>query len=217
MTQIRNVGPTPSESDAIPTVAQVNAKYTKPGTGIPESDLTSEVQTKLNSVPEASTTVTGGVKLGPLGFGEPPPSGDPLEPFYPYAVLGGTAAQPNIYYVAILVKVFSEWTQDGSLTDSPIHRSALSAALEATLLKADDAVTKAGTQTITGDKTFQGVVNVPTATAGPHAINKNSMDAALSGKVNNASGQSLTLWTGTQSAYDAIGTKDNNTIYVVTT
>jgi hypothetical protein len=28
--------------------------------------------------------------------------------------------------------------------------------------------------------------------------------------------QNLTLWKGTQAAYDAIGTKDNSTVYVVT-
>lgn len=39
----------------------------------------------------------------------------------------------------------------------------------------------------------------------------------MANKVNNASGQSLTLWKGTQSQYDAIGTKDANTIYVITT
>lgn len=34
-------------------------------------------------------------------------------------------------------------------------------------------------------------------------------------KVDNASGQTLTLWKGTQAEYDAIGTKDSNTVYVV--
>ena len=53
----------------IATEAQVNAKYTKPSTGIPESDLASAVQTSLNkadtalqSVPLATASAVGGVK-----------------------------------------------------------------------------------------------------------------------------------------------------------
>jgi hypothetical protein len=34
--------------------------------------------------------------------------------------------------------------------------------------------------------------------------------------VRNASGQSLILWKGTQTEYDAIATKDPNTVYFVT-
>jgi len=40
--------------------------------------------------------------------------------------------------------------------------------------------------------------------------------AADVGAVANATGQTLTLWTGTAAAYAAIGTKDSNTVYVVT-
>ena len=55
--------------EEIPTVAQVNAKYTKPSSGIPKTDLASAVQTSLGkadtalqSVPLATSSAIGGVK-----------------------------------------------------------------------------------------------------------------------------------------------------------
>lgn len=66
-----------------PTVPGLIAKYTKPGTGIPESDLASGVVSKLNAVgggsgtvSDASSTVKGVIQL----------SGD----------LGGTSASPTV-------------------------------------------------------------------------------------------------------------------------
>ena len=50
------------------------------------------------------------------------------------------------------------------------------------------------------------------------AIEQSKIDnlpASLNSKVANASGQALTLWRGTASAYTAIGTPDANTIYVI--
>lgn len=228
MGNLRNVGPTPSSQDAVPTKAQVDAKYTKPGGGIPETDLTTEVQTKLNATPtvsDADATTKGIMLLPGFGFAGPPDPADPFKPFYQYSLLGGTADNPNIYYVAVLVKAFNEWVTGNFQIDESVpgvtswyvKYDGLDAAIKASLALADNSVQKTGDQTIQGAKTFQGTVNVPTATAGPHAVNKNTMDAALTGKVKNASGQSLTLWTGTQAAYNAIATKDNNTIYVVTT
>lgn len=45
----------------------------------------------------------------------------------------------------------------------------------------------------------------------------NNNTAALAGKVNNASGQSNTLWIGTQAQYDAIAVKSSTTLYAITT
>nr|WP_296763770.1 hypothetical protein [Rhodococcus sp. (in: high G+C Gram-positive bacteria)] len=42
-----------------------------------------------------------------------------------------------------------------------------------------------------------------------------ALTSGLSGKVSNATGQTLTLWKGTQAQYDAIASKDASTIYAV--
>lgn len=74
--------------------------------------------------------------------------------------------------------------------------------------------------------TFTGTVSGITATmVGLGNVNNTSdlnkpvsvaTSDALATKVSNASGQTITLWKGTQAQYDAIGTKDANTIYAIT-
>ncbi|AWY03826.1 hypothetical protein SEA_NEDARYA_7 [Gordonia phage Nedarya] len=64
-----------------------------------------------------------------------------------------------------------------------------------------------------------GRLPVASASAGTDAVNKNQLDAGLVNKVsgsNNGTPAALTLWKGTQAQYDAIATKDANTVYVVT-
>lgn len=63
--------------DIVAAQNTANAKYTKPGSGIPESDLDSSVQSKLNAgAPDATSSAKGVVQL----------TGD----------LGGTAASPTV-------------------------------------------------------------------------------------------------------------------------
>jgi hypothetical protein len=62
---VRLAGDLSGTADA-PTVPALNSKYVKPPTGIPETDLSSDVQTKLNTggaIGDASTTTKGLVKL----------------------------------------------------------------------------------------------------------------------------------------------------------
>ncbi len=113
------------------TQSALDAKYTKPGTGIPEADLSSDVQTKLNSggsVSDATTTTKGVVQL----------AGD----------LAGTAAAPTVPGLAS---------------------------------KADDTsvVHLAGTETITGAKSFSAAPTVPTPTLDGHATTKAYVDTQV--------------------------------------
>lgn len=62
-----------------------------------------------------------------------------------------------------------------------------------------------------------GIPSTFTPSAHSHVTSDvTGLDTALAGKVANASGQTITLWKGTQAQYDAIGSKDANTLYAIT-
>lgn len=72
-----------------------------------------------------------------------------------------------------------------------------------------------------GDKTWQtldkaavGLGSVDNTADADKPVSTDQQ-AALNGKVDNASGQSNTLWVGTQAAYDALGSYDSSIVYVV--
>lgn len=106
--------------------------------------------------------------------------------------------------------------------------------------KAVLSATKLATARTIAGKSFDGTANISiaasdvgavptTRTVAGHAL---SADVTISasdvgalastttpaqlGAVANASGQTLILWTGSQASYDAIGTKNASTVYVVT-
>lgn len=89
--------------------------------------------------------------------------------------------------------------------------SAQQAALDA---KQDSAtaVRTSGNQAIAGVKTFSSAPVVPDGAFTQAKVS--GLTGALAGKV--GSSTVSTIWTGSQSAYDAIGTKDPSTLYLVT-
>jgi len=80
--------------------------------------------------------------------------------------------------------------------------------------KADDStvVKTTGAQTVAGVKTFSSAPVVPDAAFSQAKVA--GLPAALAGKV--GSSTVSTIWTGSQAAYDAIGSKDAATLYLVT-
>lgn len=69
-----------------------------------------------------------------------------------------------------------------------------------------------GTQTIAGTKTFSSAPVVPDGSFTQAKIS--GLVTGLAGKVGSTT--ITTIWTGSQSAYDAIGSKDSATLYLVT-
>lgn len=168
-----------SHAHAITDVANLQSsldtKYSKPGTGIPEADLSSEVQQKLNagaSVSDATATTKGVVQL----------AGD----------LSGTAAAPTVPGLASKINSTEKGAANGVATldtDGKVPSSQLAATAipDATATskgvvqlagdlggtaaapivpglssKANsaDVVLLAGTQTITGAKDFTGGITI---------------------------------------------------------
>ena len=76
--------------------------------------------------------------------------------------------------------------------------------------------TKVDYPTVEAVQTYlQDQINTKASTTHSHAQSDvTGLSTSLSGKINTA-GSALTLWSGTQSAYDAITVKDTSTIYVV--
>lgn len=78
---------------------------------------------------------------------------------------------------------------------------------------ADSAVVKlAGNQAVAGVKTFSSAPVVPDASFAQAKVS--GLTTALAGKVGSTT--IATIWTGSQTAYDAIGSKDSATLYLVT-
>lgn len=92
------------------------------------------------------------------------------------------------------------------------------------------AVHVTGNETVAGVKTFSSSPVVPEPTLNSQTSTKFYTDTTATTKANgakdytdiqvatrvaNATGQTLTLWTGTQAAYVALGTWDASTLYVV--
>ncbi|AVO24974.1 hypothetical protein KHQ84_gp033 [Rhodococcus phage Finch] len=128
-----------AEVKAVKTL--VTAKYTKPSTGIPITDLKDDVQMilmgSLTSVPPATDIEFGGVKLLD---GAPLPVGDPM---YGYTLVQGPAESPTVPIVGQLVQVFSQWVSQLFVDDGQgywtVRRSGLDADTLTSLGKADTA------------------------------------------------------------------------------
>ncbi|HTK39495.1 MAG TPA: hypothetical protein VL362_01380 [Patescibacteria group bacterium] len=178
-----------------PTVPGLASKYVKPAGGIPETDLDSAVQTKLNSgsVPDATSTVKGVLQL----------AGD----------LGGTSASPTVPGLATKIDTSAIGAANGvaSLDGSgkvPVAQLPAMSSADATTTskgilqlagdlggtadaptvpglssKADDTtvVHKAGNETITGFKIFTSSPEVPDPETDLEVANKKYVDAAVAG------------------------------------
>lgn len=187
-----------------------NMRYVGAGPSTPDSIVTKKyVDEKL-----ATDTILGIIKLP--GYSNIATD----DPFYTYGLVGGTANAPHTMYVSYLVKAFSEWGVQ--IFNSPadgeweIIRDAFDADVTATLGKADNSVQKSGNETVGGTKTFSANPIVPAPTQPTHATTKTYVDTRIDTRVQNYSGQANLLWTGTQSAYDALPIKDAATVYIIT-
>lgn len=135
---ITDRGPDPSEPDHLVTRGYADGRYRK----------------AADALPLATPAAAGTVKLG--GFWDENTIPPELEPFMAYARLGGvTGLDVGIYYVAILVKVFAEWSDQvftdttGDGTAWKVKRAALDAPTTASLAKADTSAQAYQTQNIT--------------------------------------------------------------------
>jgi hypothetical protein len=177
---------------AAPTVPGLASKYVKPAGGIPETDLDSTVQTKLNAsgtVGDATTSTKGVLQL----------AGD----------LGGTAASPTVPALSSKINSSEKGALNGVATldgAGKVTASQLPAASDATTSakgiiqlagdlagtaaaptvpglssKASDAavVHLSGTETITGAKTFSASPIVPAPSNGGDAANKTYVDNTI--------------------------------------
>lgn len=180
-----------SGSAAAPTVPGLASKYVLPAGGIPQSDLSSDVQTKLNtggSIGDATATVKGVLQL----------TGD----------LAGTAAAPTVPGLATKIPASEKGAANGVATlDSTGHVpvSQLPASIEpdatsttkgiirltgdlggtadaptvpGLALKADDTtvVHLAGSETVVGVKVFTSSIEVPAPVNALDTANKQYVD-----------------------------------------
>jgi hypothetical protein len=176
-----------------PTVPALSSKYEKPGTGIPESDLSSDVVTKLNtggSVGDATTTVKGLVKLaGDLAGTADLPTVPGLAGKVDLSAVGaadGVASLDSSGRVPI-VQLPAGYEADATTTSKGIIQLAgdLAGTADAPTVpgKANDAdvVHKLGDETITGLKIFTSSPEVPDPETDLQTANKRYVDNALSG------------------------------------
>ena len=103
-----------------------------------------------------------------------------------------------------LTKVTSAVLNDDSVTEDKLANS-INAAITANTAKVTNA-------THTGDVTGDAALTIAT---GAVETGHFSLTAAINVNVDQNSG-TLKLWSGTQSQYDAIGSKDASTIYFIT-
>lgn len=182
-----------SGTAAAPTVPALSSKYEKPGTGIPEADLSSDVITKLNTggaIGDSSTTTKGLIKL----------AGD----------LAGTADLPTVPGLSSKIDLTQKGAVDGVATldgTGRVPTGQLPAGYEADATtttkgiimlagdlagtaaaptvpgKANDSevVHKIGNETITGLKVFTSSPEVPDPQTDLQTANKRYVDNALSG------------------------------------
>lgn len=183
-----------SGTAASPTVPGLAGKYTRPVSGIPESDLSVEIQTKLNkgaSIAGATTTSKGTVRLsGDLGGTAASPAVPGLSGRIPssqkaaafgVATLDGGAKVP----VSQLPGTFSpdaSSTTKGILrltnhlsgtADNPTIPGLSSKAIEG------DVMHLMGPETVTGKKTFTHPIEVPKPTNPPDTVHKKYVDDLL--------------------------------------
>jgi hypothetical protein len=215
-----------SGTASAPTVPALAAKYVKPAGGIPETDLDSNVQTKLNtggSIGDATTSIKGVVQL----------AGD----------LSGTASAPTVPALSSKINNTEKGSLNGVATldgSGKVPVSQLPAGLEpdastsskgiiqlagdlagtadaptvpGLAAKADDTsvVHKSGNETITGVKVFTSLIEIP----GPpvkltDAANKAYVDSLVpTGGVQDATTTSKGI---VQLAGDLGGTADAPTV-----
>jgi len=181
-------------------------KYTKPASGIPKSDLHTDVQSALDSAvsgiaPDATTTSKGIIQL----------AGD----------LGGTSASPTVPGLATKANTASlaPVATSGAyadLTGKPTIPAQFApvAGTNVTLSGTYPAITIAATGTGTVNSTDAQLRDRSTHT-GVQAISTiTNLQASLDAKVTGQNGVTG-LWVGTQAQYDAISSPSATTLYVV--
>jgi hypothetical protein len=178
-----------------PTVPALASKYVKPAGGIPETDLDSNVQTKLNTggtIGDATATVKGVLQLaGDLGGTASAPTVPALSTkinnsekgsLNGVATLDGTGKVPVTQLPAGLEPDATTTTKGIIQLAGDLGGTASAPTVPGLGGKADDAsvVHKAGNETITGVKVFTSLIEIP----GPpvkltDAANKAYVDQAV--------------------------------------
>jgi hypothetical protein len=156
-----------------PTVPDLAIKYEKPGTGIPESDLSSDVVTKLNTggaIGDASTSTKGLVKLaGDLAGTADLPTVPGLDSKIDTTEKGaadGVASLDGTGRVPV-AQLPAGYESDATTTSKGIIQLAgdLAGTADAPTVpgKANDSevVHKTGNETITGLKVFTSLIEIP--------------------------------------------------------
>jgi hypothetical protein len=194
-----------AQQAAIDAHTTASAAYAKPAGGIPEGDLTSSVQTKLNSggaSQDATTTTKGIIMLtGDL-------SGTATSPTVPglaaKADAGATATAINTREPIVAAGTASQYyrgdkswqTLDkttvglGNIDNtSDVNKPVSTAQAAAINTKASDAtvVHNTGDETVAGNKTFSSSPIVPTPTISTQAANKTYVDTVVSAGAPDAS------------------------------
>jgi len=177
-----------------PTVVGLSGKYVKPGSGIPETDLSTAVQTKLNATTvnlddladvSANGATDGQVLLyqagtwGPAtnsagGTGTVSDATTSAKGIVQLAGdLAGTAGAPTV------VGLSGKYVKPGT----GIPETDLTSAVQVKLNNTTDplAVHNTGAETIAGVKTFSSSPIVPTPTTGTQVTNKTYVDTAIAG------------------------------------
>lgn len=176
----------------LPTVPALAAKYEKPGAGIPESDLSSDVVTKLNtggSIGDSSTSTKGLVKLaGDLAGTADLPTVPALSSKIDLTEKGavdGVAALDGTGRVPV-AQLPAGYEADATTTTKGIIQLAgdLAGTADAPTVpgKANDSevVHKTGNETITGLKVFTSLIEIPGPPVQPtDAANKQYVDSLV--------------------------------------
>jgi hypothetical protein len=157
---------------AAPTVPGLTQKYVKPGSGIPESDLAADIQTKLNngaSVADATTTSKGTVQLaGDLGGTAGVPTVPGLAGLTPQ--LPGTYAPDATSSTKGILRLTNHL---GGTASSPTVPGLTAKAIEGAVLH------QFSPETVTGKKTFTNPIEIPNPTNPPDTVNKDYVDDLL--------------------------------------
>lgn len=214
-----------SGTASAPTVPGLASKYVLPPGGIPQSDLSSDVQTKLNtggSIGDATASVKGVLQLaGDLGGTAAAPTVPGLATKIPLSQKGaanGVASLDNTGHVPLSqlptsiepdatasTKGIIKLTGDlGGTADNPT--------VPGLALKADDTnvVHLAGKETIVGVKTFTSSLEIPDPVGPLDAANKQYVDNLVAtGGVQDASASAKGV---IKLAGDLAGTADSPTV-----
>lgn len=179
---------------ALPTVPGLGTKYSRPAGGIPETDLSATIRTKLNngaSIADATSTSKGIIQLAGdiAGSAASPtvPGLGGLIPLSQKAASYGVATLDTNTKVP-LTQLPGTFAPDATSTTKGILRltnhlggTSASPTVPGLTTKAIDGAVlhQFGAETVTGKKTFTSPIEVPNPTNAPDTVNKRYVDTLI--------------------------------------